>query len=209
MKTNQEMMILSGLDNGVNDQQIKYYKQTINVNIHHYYIIEEIEGAEKYLDLINTLKTAEQHDTIIIYLNTPGGNLGTAMQIINAMRQSQATVITCIEGEVYSAGTLIFLSGSKYIVSEHSAFMAHDYSFNPYGKGSDISRMVGFSKRYVSKIYNDIYSEFLTQEEINAMLNDGKEIWLDGAEVMQRLGIKPDETVSDLINSATEAVAEI
>ena len=42
MKTNQEMMILSGLDNGVNDQQIKYYKQTINVNIHHYYIIEDL-----------------------------------------------------------------------------------------------------------------------------------------------------------------------
>ena len=67
--------------------KIPQYKQTIPVNLYHFYIIDEIGDPVTFLDLINTLKTAEEHDTVFIYLNTPGGSLQTTVQIISAMRQ--------------------------------------------------------------------------------------------------------------------------
>ncbi len=172
----------------IEDDSIKYYKQTIPITLHHFYITNAIEEVDPFLDLINILKTAEQHDTIFINLNTPGGSLTTTIQIISAMRQSQATVVTTLEGEVASAGTLIFLAGHKHIVNQNSTFMIHNYSMGTWGKGNEISAHVKYSEDYFKKLAVDIYGNFLTATEIAEMLK-GQDIWMDSDEVLSRLGV--------------------
>jgi len=181
------------------DDKIPQYKQTINVNIYHFYIIDSIEQPAKYLDLINTLKTVEAHDTIFITLNTPGGNLSTAIQIIGAIKQCAGTVVTCLEGEVCSAGTMIFLSGHRHIISPHSTFMIHNYSHWFGGKGNEVVSYVKYSEQHFQKLAKDIYSEFLTEDEINSVF-DGRDLWMDSDEVLRRLGVEE----SDDPNSVTE-----
>lgn len=168
---------------------IKYYKQALQVSVHHFYIVEEIGNVGPFLDMINVLKTAEQHDTIFIYLNTPGGNLHTAIQIISAIRQSNATVVTCIEGEVASAGTMIFLAGHKHVVNPNCTFMIHNYSTWLGGKGNEVSLRVKYFEKYFRKLANDMYDKFLTPEELEDVVN-GKDFWMESEEVLQRLGVE-------------------
>jgi ATP-dependent protease ClpP protease subunit len=174
-------------------KSIKSYKQVIPVSIHHFYITAEIGDVEPYLEMINTLKTAEPHDTIYIYLNTPGGDLNTAVQIISAMNQCPGVVITSIEGSVCSAGTMIFLSGHKFMVNNNCAFMIHNYSGWTGGKGNEIALQVKFQEHYFKKLADDIYGGFLTPDEIGEML-DGKDFWLNSDQVIARLKLDAKST---------------
>jgi len=186
---------------GNDDNCIKSYKQTIEVNIYHFYITDEIEDPEPYLDLINTLKIAEEHDTIYIYLNTPGGSLDTAMQIISSIKQSRANTITSIEGTCASAGTLIFLSGDSFIINAHSTFMVHGYSHFVGGKGHEVKARVQYTEEFFSQIANDFYKDILMPSEIEEVLK-GKDIWLDSNKLIERLkqsGRIETEPVSEVV----------
>lgn len=184
-------------------KSIRNYKQVIPVTIYHYYVTDEIEDIEMYIDLINTLKTAEPHDTVFIYLNTPGGDMSIAIQIISAIKQCQGTVVTALEGNVCSAGTLIFLSGHKFLINPNCTFMIHDYSQWVGGKGNEIHLQVNYYKEYFRKLANDIYGNFLTENEIESVLA-GKDIWMDSDEVLRRLkedvvNIQPNELIDNSI----------
>lgn len=165
---------------------IRYFKQELRSTVYHYYITEEIRGIDYYLDLINTLKMSNSSDTIIIFLNSYGGDVQTAIAIINAIRSSEANVISCLESKAYSAASLIFLSAPKYIVTPNSSFMIHNYSQMIFGKGSELESQIEFQKKYFKKLYKDIYGGFLTDAEISKVLS-GADIWMDSDEVLQRL----------------------
>lgn len=167
-------------------RKVKHFKQVVPVSIHHYYLVEDIKEVDFYLDMINTIKTSEGHDTIFIYLNTNGGNLNTTIQIISAMRQSQATIITSLEGQVCSAGTLIFLAGHRHIVNKNCTFMIHNYSQWLGGKGNEIKVQAKYSEAYFKKLATDIYGNFLSEEEIKSVLED-RDIWMESDEVAERV----------------------
>ena len=75
----------------------------------HFYISEDIGDPELYIDMIHTLNTATPNDIVYMHLNTSGGQLDTGVQIINAMKNSQAKVVTVLECMAHSLGTLLFL----------------------------------------------------------------------------------------------------
>lgn len=187
------------------EDSVKYYKQALQVSVHHFYLVDEIGNPAQYLDMINVMKTAEQHDTIFLYLNTPGGNLHTAVQIISAIRQSNATVVTCIEGEVASAGTMIFLAGHKHVVNPNCTFMIHNYSTWMGGKGNEVSLRVKYFETYFRKLAKDMYGKFMTEQEIEDVVN-GKDFWMESEEVLKRLGAENSAaSISDLMNSLNGA----
>lgn len=194
------------------DDTLKYYRQIIPVTIHHFYITSEVGDVDQFLELIHTLKTAESHDTIFIYLNTPGGSLKTTIQLITAMRQTNATIITCLEGEVSSAGTMIFLSGHKYLVNPNCSFMIHNYSGGILGKGQEIAAHAKFIEKYSRSLLNDIYADFLSEEEIEEVL-EGRDIWLTSEQVIERLGNKVKDTsevdVSKLVSKLPTLIEQL
>lgn len=181
--------------------KIPQYKQTIPVNIYHFYIIDEIGDPQSFLDLINILKTAEEHDTVFIYLNTPGGSLQTTVQILSAMRQCTGTVVTCLEGEVCSAGTLIFLAGDKHIVNANCTFMIHNYSSWGGGKGNEVALRVRYFEQYFRTLAFDLYKGFLTDEEIESVM-EGKDYWMDSNSVIERLNVRNSIQAAD-VNEVT------
>jgi ATP-dependent Clp protease protease subunit len=168
------------------ERPIKQYTQVINVSLHHFYIIGEIEEPDRYIDMINTIKSAEPHDKIFLYLNTPGGCLSTTIQIISAMKQSQAEVTTVIEGEVFSAGTFIFLAGDSYIVNDNCSFMIHNYSHGILGKGGEVARQVKFTDEYFNQLAKSFYKDFMTPTEIEDICQD-RDFWMGSEEVIKRL----------------------
>lgn len=179
------------------DDSIRSYTQTVPVLYHHFYIVEEIsDDVNRYLNLINCLKTSEPKDTVIIYLNTVGGSIYTALQIINSIRASEATVVCSLDSIAASAGSMIFLAANKFIVAPNCTMMIHDYSQGIMTSGHSINVQVDFQKSYFKKLYKDIYSGFLTDSEINSVLT-GTDMWLSADQILSRL--KKGDTLNILI----------
>jgi ATP-dependent protease ClpP protease subunit len=166
--------------------QIRSFKRIIPVTIYDFYIHDDIGEPDKYLELIHALKSADQQDTICINLNTHGGNLYTTIQILSAMAASAAKVVTCLEGQVCSAGTFIFLKGDVKVVNPNCTFMVHDYSQITSGKGNEIASQVRYMDKYFKKLAADVYTNFLTEDEMTQVMQ-GVDLWMHSHDVVTRL----------------------
>lgn len=153
--------------------------------LHEIYICTEIMEPTLYVDQFNTIRHAQEEDTIRIILNTRGGVLATALQFIRVMGESKAHIITSIEGDCMSAGTMIFLAGHEFEIAAHSSIMIHNYNGGMAGKAHEIHSQSDFQKVWANDLLNDIYDQFLTKEEINLVLS-GKDLYLTTNEAAVR-----------------------
>lgn len=149
---------------------------------YHFYIHGEIGESEEYVDLLDTLYNATNNDTIIIHLNTVGGYLNTAVEIIHAIAQTSGFVITSADGLVASAGSLLFFAGQGLIVGEFCEVMLHDGSGGAMGKINENLKSAMFTSKRLSNIYHKIYGRFFSSEEVDKVLN-GEDLYLDAEEV--------------------------
>jgi len=152
----------------------------------HVYISEGIGEAKKYTDLIHKIKTANENDVVYMYLNTPGGYLSAGMQLILAMRVSKAHIVTVLEGEVCSLGSLLFLSADEFIVHDHTMLMIHNHSGGQWGKGHEYLAQADAVSSWFEELAKTVYKNFMTDKEIKEML-DGKDFWFQAEEVKRRL----------------------
>lgn len=157
-----------------------------NSHTHEFYLVGEILDAEEYIEWFDTIRNAGANDVIKIYINSVGGDLYTALQFLRVMGESQAHIITSIEGACMSAATMVFLSGNEFEITPHSLFMFHNYSAGLFGKGGEMYDQIKFERAWSEKFMNDIYKDFLTTQEIQEMLNN-KDIWLTSDDVLERL----------------------
>jgi ATP-dependent protease ClpP protease subunit len=81
---------------------------------------------------------------------------------------------------------MVFLQAQSFEISDHSAFMFHNYSGIAVGKGAEMFAQVSFEKKLIDKMMKKVYNGFLSETEIKDVL-EGKDLWLDGEEVALRL----------------------
>jgi ATP-dependent protease ClpP protease subunit len=115
--------------------------------------------------------------------------LFTTIQFLRALSETQATTIASAEGCCMSAATMIFLSAQNFEISDHCLFMIHNYSGFSFGKGGEMYDQLINERKWSEKIVQKIYEKFLTEEEIESVLNN-KDLWMEGEEVMNRLKSK-------------------
>jgi len=163
-----------------------------------FYLCGEIKPAEEYVEWFHILRSAGENDVIYIRINSEGGDLFSALQIVRAIQESQATIICSVEGICMSAATLIFLSADRFELSDHTMFMFHNYSSGTIGKGGEMYDQITHFRAWSEKLFTSFYSNFLTADEIKSML-DNKDIWLDAEEVAKRLEnkVKAQEGVEE------------
>jgi ATP-dependent Clp protease protease subunit len=172
-----------------NEQENKlfeYFEQNLNQKIHHFYLSGEIGEPNQYIKMVHTILSAPAHDTIYIHLNTPGGYLHTGIQIINAMRNTEAQVICSLEGEAHSLGSLIFLAADQFVVHDNTTLMIHNFSGAIYGKGKEAEMQMNASLEWFYDIGDKYYIPFLTKKEFEGVVND-TDIWLHPPEIRERL----------------------
>jgi len=163
----------------------KYVPILESANHYHAYLHDEISNPNEYSELCYLLDNAYPGSVVHLHINTPGGILDSAVQIIDAISRSKAKVIAHLTGSVASAGTLIALSCDELVVSNFVQFMIHNYSGGTGGKGHEIKAMVEFSDKELNKTFKTIYSDFLTDAEMETVI-DGRDIWLNADEVKER-----------------------
>lgn len=154
-------------------------------NIHSFYLYG-VESADEYTDWFEIIRNSTQNDIVRIHINSYGGDLFSAIQFMRVLAETEATIIASVEGACMSAATMIFLCADAFEVSEHSMFMFHNYSGGTFGKGGEMLDQLQHEREWSEKLLRQVYSDFLTDKEINAML-DNKDIWMDGDEVITRL----------------------
>ena len=150
------------------------------------YLPDTIESPDKYIEWNQLFRRAGPNDVIYVHINSHGGQINTAIQMMRAMRETEATLVTSIEGACLSAATMIFLCGDVCEVSDHSQFMVHTYSGGSWGKGSEMISQVTHDADWIAELMHDVYAGFFTKKEIDDIIS-GVDMWIKPDEVVQRL----------------------
>jgi ATP-dependent protease ClpP protease subunit len=160
--------------------------ETINI-----YLSDEMEEPHHYTEEMQALKDAKEGDTIYIHINNGGGIVRTALQFVENIRKSRATIIGCIEVECHSAATYIFLACDSWEVSDNAFMLVHNYTSGAYGKGNDLVQNVVETDKWLWEIMRNIYLPFLTEEELDSVAT--KDMYLKSDEIRTRLDNLADE----------------
>lgn len=183
---------LSGLleDSSFDKENLISYSKQVK-NIFHLWLIDDIDDNKAYLKWFDVLQTASEDDLVVIHINCWGGNLFTAVQIVTQIKTCSAQVVCQIESSCCSAATIIALACDGLICYPHGYMMIHTSSGCAFGKQSDIKKEEEFYNPWLSNLFHEIYKDFLTKKEIEAVL-DGKDMWLGANEVVDRFKKKVD-----------------
>lgn len=153
---------------------------------HDYVIyIDDLSWLEDHQERLQLIRMATPDDSIRIVINSPGGVVSIAMAYVNAMAESAANIVTHAEGNVCSAGTVLWLASEERTVSPLTMFMFHNYQGGTWGDGANMHSQIIFEKAYFERLVERFYGNVLTEEEI-ARIKGGGQVWMDEVEVLGR-----------------------
>ena len=120
---------------------------TMNICYTDIYDMEELDNRRLYInndidnEIIDTIvyhilrfnridkdKKPEERKPILLYINSPGGDVYSGYGLISAMQDSITPIYTINQGMCASMAFLIFLAGSKRYSMRNSTFLMHDGS---------------------------------------------------------------------------------
>jgi len=174
------------IDIELEPKHYEYFEQAVVKKVQHYYLTGEITEPRNYIAMIHSIATAPHTDTIVIHLNTHGGNLATGLQLVNAMKFTEAHVICSLEGEAFSLGSMIFLAGDEFLIHDNSRMMIHHFTGGTFGKGNEQVSQLESDIKWFRTLAHDYYIPFITKQELTDILK-GEDLWLQTADIRKRL----------------------
>jgi len=181
---NEDVVTTNLLNNLTNNVHINAV--TASVTTHEVFLDMDIEDPHKYRNLISLLINAQANDRIHLYINSNGGNLDTAIAIINAMMVCQAEITGFLMGACHSAASIISMYCHNIHVFETAYMMIHTASFGNFGNTTTVKTQTDFTVEQVEKLLDDAYRGFLDKKELNEV-KQGIELWYDSEEIRKRL----------------------
>lgn len=166
--------------------QLGYFFESITSTQYTVPIDESFLEPSYYRGVVNMMAQASEQDVVIFKINSLGGRMDGLLSLLDAVDTTQAMTIADITGDCYSAASILALSCDQCVVGKHANLLAHEVSYGVGGKGSDNLSHVQHIKKISDKLIWDTYKGFLTDDEIESVLN-GKELFLDSDEIVERL----------------------
>lgn len=173
------------------DPHVGHFSQTVSYTAHRFFIDKPFESPEEYRDLVQVLLTAQEGELVEIVLSSPGGCIESAMNVISAMKESEAVVRGIVMGSCHSAASLIALSCDELVVFDYCTMLCHSATFRSQGRTTEIVSHVKFLEKYLEKLTQEMYTGFLSPSEIKEML-EGKDFWFDAEEIRERLQLRSE-----------------
>lgn len=177
---------LEDMSFGMKDN-LEIYCEKMSSNLFRIFLDEHIAEPSKYRNVINTLERVSENDVVEFRLNTPGGNAYAALAIYNGILNCPAHTRAILDGSVASAGTFILLACDEVVVMKNTSMMCHGASWGTWGDMKTLRDATAFMFESMSRLSNEIYEGFLTQEEIDKMIEHSLEYWMHDEEIIQRL----------------------
>lgn len=171
--------------------EVMLIKQQV-VNTFAYFLNGEITNSTRYNDLKAILRAMSQNDHLHLHINCCGGDLYTALELINAIKASQGNVVAVLDPYAASAASMIFLQCPCTSFNTYSTMMIHAYTDCIYGKANELKSNFYFNSEYLKNLYYDIYENFLTKKEIDEVLA-GKDMYFNSDQINRRLKIRNEK----------------
>jgi len=156
-------------------------------------LTQEIKGAFQYRELMQKLRDAGSGDDITIHLMGYGGDAMTMIQLINTIKDSKATVTMSVEGPVYSAHTMLAMSGDKLVIKPGVMFMFHDVQV---GKGGtpydDPDPGMQATIALFHEVMINVAGDYLTTDELSTIFSGG-EVYISGEDMAHRWSTHHDQ----------------
>lgn len=137
----------------------------------------DFETVGQFENIVYILDNANDGDTMEIKLSTNGGALHAILPLIAAMRDTRANVYVHAVSDVASAGTFLLMAADDVYMNEYVTIMFHQVSFGVGGTGSSIESHVNHTIKSSKCIIQDMYKDFFTTSEIEAMLS-GRDFYM-------------------------------
>jgi len=149
------------------------------------FITGAIDEPKQYNELCYSLNIADEHTTVYLNINTPGGIIDSAFMVVDAIYKSKAKVVGTLTGTVASAGTLIAMACNELVIAPHLSFMIHNYSGGMAGKGHEMKARQKFTDEHLNEAFKSFYKGFLSETEMTSVI-DGTDLWMGTNEVTKR-----------------------
>lgn len=169
----------------------------ININ-------KELEDSREWEEELQAIRSAGPQDIVHMFYSSPGGNLTVMKEFATAMDQCPAHIICEATGDLASAVTMLFLKGDEFIVGDDASFMIHNSRVGYGEKTNNFLEFARFYEKSNANLVKKYYKDFLTEEEINIVLQGGDH-WFDAEELRNRLRQFVDKREA----AAEEAMSEM
>jgi ATP-dependent protease ClpP protease subunit len=176
------------LSNNIQEVKNSHYISAQQQSFTHYnvFIDKEVGDPSEYREFISVLFNANDGDTIAIYINSPGGQLDSALSIIEGLKNTQAQVTCIIMGACHSAASLISMYCDEVAVMDNAYSLVHTASFGSSGNTNNVKSHTEFTVKMVEKLLNETYDGFLSKQEM-IDVKHGVELWFDAEEIRKRM----------------------
>lgn len=155
-------------------------------NSYLYFLDMEIGKSSQYRNLISFLRTADEDDTLDMIICNDGGELFTTLNVCEEILNSPVTVRASVRGRCCSGATFFILAADQVESDDCASIMFHSASGPTFGKFHETSLELEHWKSLFPKMVDKYYKYILSPEEISQLL-DGKDFWLSGEELMERV----------------------
>ncbi|MGH9553579.1 MAG: head maturation protease, ClpP-related, partial [Terriglobales bacterium] len=142
-------------------------------------------GGVSAATVAEKMDEAGAFDSIVLRVNSPGGDMFQGFAIKNLIQSKGVPVSTIIDGEAWSAASIVILAGSKIWMNKGSVIGIHNASTICFGT-PDILRKQADDLEKMSSQMTALYVDRtgLSTEEVQAMMD--KETVLDAAEAVAK-----------------------
>lgn len=168
------------------DQFLGYFEQYSRSTCIVIPVDEDFDEPRYYRNIVDKLEQLEEGDMARFKIDSSGGYLTGLVQLLTAIENTDATVVSEIIGECHSAASVLALSCPNIKVFPYSSMMLHFASFGMVGKGGDVKSYTDFTHEYCKKLFTKAYRGFLTDKELDELWL-GKEFWFNSDEIIRRL----------------------
>lgn len=156
---------------------------------HTVYLTGVIEDTEQYLDLFETLKTANAGDLVKIVIDSCGGSVATGYVIIQHIVEAienGVDVVASIGKNCCSMATVIPMYCADLELFPWSNMLIHSGTEGHYGAPNENKKTVEFSFNESEKDLRRDYEHFLTPEEIDHLIDNAEPLLLDSDQIRER-----------------------
>jgi ATP-dependent protease ClpP protease subunit len=167
-------------------KQLGYFFREQRSSSYTFYLNEPIKEPSYYSGLCNVFFNASPDDEIQMVVNSPGGRMDGMLTILDAIARTPAKTIAVLQGTCASAASFIALACDEIDVGPHASMLCHVTRGGLGGKTPDMFSAVQHLAQETEDVVRTYYSDFLTEEEIESLLQ-GREIYLLRADIIERL----------------------
>ena len=157
------------------------------------YLFGECECSDDYGYFNSILDAIDEKVEVKLYIDSPGGDVATALYMAQAIRNTKAKVTAIAFGKVMSAATFLFDVCKNKVINDGSLFMFHDFSTGMYGKGSLIKEYIDITIKALKENENSLLSpnnkrikQYLSPDELEKFTNSF-DVYVPGIIIKERL----------------------